>query len=194
MTTKTQSRTTWHREITRTQWLVLAGTTLGWGLDAARGGLGLCRFECGFQRGGGNEREQRRRHSASMCPCLVESGAGAGQRLGQSAEFLAGGLRLMLGRGDLIARAVELGMRLLCLLAQRLGLEPRRFRLGNGGGKLGVGLGGAALRLGGLSSRARQAGSARSAARPRHSPCRPGGCSRPSARGRRSWKPASARA
>ena len=56
----------------------------------------------------------------------------------------------MLGRGDLIARAVELGMRLLCLLAQSLGLEPRRFRLGNGGGKLGLGLGGAALRLGGL--------------------------------------------
>ena len=85
-----------------------------------------------------------------MLPCLIEPGAGAGQRLGQSAEFLAGGLRLMLGRGDLIARAVELGMRLLCLLAQSLGLEPRRFRLGNGGGKLGVGLGGAALRLGGL--------------------------------------------
>ncbi|KGI67315.1 MFS transporter [Mycolicibacterium rufum] len=39
MTTTTQSRTTWHREITRTQWLVLAGTTLGWGLDGFAGSL-----------------------------------------------------------------------------------------------------------------------------------------------------------
>src|SRR4029078_9495829 len=79
-----------------------------------------------------------------------QPGAGAGQRLGQSAEFLAGGLRLMLGSGDLIARAVELGMRLLCLLAQSLGLESRRSRMGNGPDTLGVGLGGPALRPGGL--------------------------------------------
>lgn len=38
MTTKTP-HTTWHREITRTQWLVLAGTTLGWGLDGFAGSL-----------------------------------------------------------------------------------------------------------------------------------------------------------
>ncbi|OCB58943.1 MFS transporter [Mycobacterium vulneris] len=29
----------WHQEITRTQWLVLAGTTLGWGLDGFAGSL-----------------------------------------------------------------------------------------------------------------------------------------------------------
>jgi hypothetical protein len=29
----------WRREITRTQWLVLAGTTLGWGLDGFAGSL-----------------------------------------------------------------------------------------------------------------------------------------------------------
>ena len=39
MTTKTQPRSTWHKEITRTQWLVLAGTTLGWGLDGFAGSL-----------------------------------------------------------------------------------------------------------------------------------------------------------
>ncbi len=39
MTTKTQPRSTWQKEITRTQWLVLAGTTLGWGLDGFAGSL-----------------------------------------------------------------------------------------------------------------------------------------------------------
>ena len=39
MTIKTQPPATWHREITRTQWLVLAGTTLGWGLDGFAGSL-----------------------------------------------------------------------------------------------------------------------------------------------------------
>ncbi|MBI5340260.1 MAG: MFS transporter [Mycolicibacterium rufum] len=39
MTTKTPPHTTWHKEITRTQWLVLAGTTLGWGLDGFAGSL-----------------------------------------------------------------------------------------------------------------------------------------------------------
>ncbi len=29
----------WHHDITRTQWLVLAGTTLGWGLDGFAGSL-----------------------------------------------------------------------------------------------------------------------------------------------------------
>ena len=29
----------WHNEISRTQWLVLAGTTLGWGLDGFAGSL-----------------------------------------------------------------------------------------------------------------------------------------------------------
>lgn len=29
----------WHQDITRTQWLVLAGTTLGWGLDGFAGSL-----------------------------------------------------------------------------------------------------------------------------------------------------------
>lgn len=33
------TRTRWHDEITRTQWLVLAGTTLGWGLDGFAGSL-----------------------------------------------------------------------------------------------------------------------------------------------------------
>ena len=33
------ARTRWHDEITRTQWLVLAGTTLGWGLDGFAGSL-----------------------------------------------------------------------------------------------------------------------------------------------------------
>ena len=33
------ARTRWHHEITRTQWLVLAGTTLGWGLDGFAGSL-----------------------------------------------------------------------------------------------------------------------------------------------------------
>ena len=32
-------RQAWHTEITRTQWLVLAGTTLGWGLDGFAGSL-----------------------------------------------------------------------------------------------------------------------------------------------------------
>ncbi|RZT18950.1 sugar phosphate permease [Mycobacterium sp. BK558] len=39
MATKTSPNTTWHKEITRTQWLVLAGTTLGWGLDGFAGSL-----------------------------------------------------------------------------------------------------------------------------------------------------------
>ncbi|TFV59416.1 MFS transporter [Mycobacterium sp. PS03-16] len=38
MTTST-SRTGWRTEITRIQWLVLAGTTLGWGLDGFAGSL-----------------------------------------------------------------------------------------------------------------------------------------------------------
>ena len=32
-------KTRWHNEISRTQWLVLAGTTLGWGLDGFAGSL-----------------------------------------------------------------------------------------------------------------------------------------------------------
>lgn len=34
-----RSAVSWRREITRTQWLVLAGTTLGWGLDGFAGSL-----------------------------------------------------------------------------------------------------------------------------------------------------------
>ena len=35
----TRTATSWSRDITRTQWLVLAGTTLGWGLDGFAGSL-----------------------------------------------------------------------------------------------------------------------------------------------------------
>ena len=37
--TVTGGKTRWHNEISRTQWLVLAGTTLGWGLDGFAGSL-----------------------------------------------------------------------------------------------------------------------------------------------------------
>ncbi|MCG7592755.1 MFS transporter [Mycobacterium sp. PSTR-4-N] len=39
MTTQTRRRAGWRSEISRVQWLVLAGTTLGWGLDGFAGSL-----------------------------------------------------------------------------------------------------------------------------------------------------------
>lgn len=39
MSNKAESRPGWRGEITRVQWLVLAGTTLGWGLDGFAGSL-----------------------------------------------------------------------------------------------------------------------------------------------------------
>jgi len=39
MTSSTAPPAGWRKEITRTQWLVLAGTTLGWGLDGFAGSL-----------------------------------------------------------------------------------------------------------------------------------------------------------
>ena len=58
---------------------------------------------------------------------LIEGGAGPGKASASAPSVFAARLRFVLGRGDGVARPVELGMRLLRLLAQSLGGQLRRL-------------------------------------------------------------------
>ncbi len=84
---------------------------------AALSRLALRRFERRFQTCKRGEFEQTGGDLRAVHLGLVVGSPGADQRFDQRAERLAAQLRLVLGSADGIARAVELGMRRLGLLA-----------------------------------------------------------------------------
>ncbi len=105
-----------------------------------------------FERGERGELEQSGSHARLVLARLIACRPRPRERLGQRAELLVVGLRLMLARGNRLARPVERGMRFLGLKAKGfgglpclLGLARCCGQLRGRGGRARLGLGASLL-------------------------------------------------